>query len=162
MPKYQTGMTSEATQIVATVAEGHKGFIPSGLMIETIAKFMQTIDQQEVIAPYAILKQEGHAVANWYKWVKRKGFLDWWGNAMDIWHKSSGLSNVHNALYRHALGNSPQDRKTYLERFDEKYRPTTKTEIDAYPGQRPADAIQASQERIKAVKSRLVGEGNNV
>lgn len=126
-----------------------KEFQPSGLMIRTLCAFLEALDAKKHISPPQILTALGKHSSNWYKWLKKDGFINWWTKAIEEYHNRIGLANVHNALYINALGNSPTDRKTYLERFDKDYKPRTREER-SFPGIAPPDETEKAIERSRA------------
>ena len=137
---------------------GTKEFEPTGLQIQTLCGYLSAINGIDNISPLDVLTSLGRATTNWYNWIRKPAFLTWWNRAIEEYFTGHGLKEVHRSIYRNALGNSAQDRKLFLERFDAEYKPTTKTEIDAYPGHRPEpeEAIARSNERIKAIQSTVI------
>ncbi|MBA7714061.1 hypothetical protein ES703_123075 [subsurface metagenome] len=138
-----------------------KEFQPSGLMIRTLCAFLEALDAKKHISPPQILTALSKHSSNWYKWLKKDEFINWWTKAIEEYHNRIGLANVHNALYINALGNSPTDRKTYMERFDKNYKPATATEHN-FKGIEPADvgqAVQRSRERAQQARQAL-GQSN--
>jgi len=133
-----------------------KEFEPTGLQIQTLCGFLSAINDIEDVSPLKVLTSLGRANTNWYNWIKTKGFLEWWNTAVEEYFSGQGLKEVHKSIYRNALGNSAQDRKLFLERFDGDYKPASKVELEAYPGHRPPDgAIERSKARIKAIRDNL-------
>ena len=132
-------------------------FVPTGLMIQTLCVYLQSFTNKENKSAIKILKETGHSTRNWYNWIYSKpGFIDWWNKVIADYHANYGLSDVYNAIYREALKNSAQDRKLYLERFDDKYRPKSEQEIKASVGRRPPDSIEAiemSDYKLKQLQS---------
>jgi len=132
-------------------------FKPTGTMIEMICHYLQNAAEGHPKTPLQILKELGHSKQNWYDWHKRKeGFADWFNTVITEYHSRFGLHDVYNAIYREALKNSAQDRKLYLERFDDKYRPKSEQEIKASVGRRPPDsseAIELSDYKLKQLQS---------
>lgn len=128
---------------------GTQSFTPSYVMIETLCAYLQVKDNNKVMSPIQILKANHRSINNWYKWQKKEGFAEWWLDRQVEYHKRIGLPAVHRALHRYALGNSPQDRKLYLERFDPDYKPTTGTE-HTFPGLPPPEDLDVAVERSKA------------
>lgn len=135
---------------------GTQEFTPTGLMIKTICAYLLAFERDEFVLPYKILEKLGASNKNWYNWLKKDGFIKWWNRACGDYHADIGLGRIHVAIYRRALGNSSQDAKLYLERFDKDYKPTTGKE-HTFPGlEPPADlpgAIERSRERAKMVAS---------
>jgi hypothetical protein len=130
-------------------------FQPSGTMIRVLTVFLQTMGTQEVMTPVKILRSMEKSVSNWYKWQRSLKFIQWWNESCEEYHKRLGLHNVHNAIYCAALGNSPQDRKLYLERFDTAYKPATREE-HTFPGIEPPQDTQAAVERAKARAAKCI------
>jgi len=125
-------------------------FQPSGLMIRTLCAFLEALDAKKHISPPQILTALGKHSSNWYIWLKKPLFTEWWNKAIAEYHSHIGLSNVHNALYKFALKlSNPTDRKTYLERFDKDYKPTTSQE-HSFPGIAPPDETGQAIARSRA------------
>lgn len=121
-------------------------FTPTAIMQKFALVYVQ---DKEGLSPNQILKGLGHSEQLWYQWKKKPHFQAWLQRVCTEFFGTIALSNVHRAIYLRALGNSPPDAKMFLERFDKAYRPTSKTEIDAYQGRRPPDAVQDSKDRIR-------------
>ena len=128
---------------------GTQEFTPSGLMIKTLCAYLQALQDDSVKSPIQILSSLGSSKQNWYNWQVKDGFAQWWTRACAEYHENIGLSHVHAAIYRRAVGNSPQDAKLHLERFDKQYKPTTGTEVK-FPGIAPPEDLQGALERSKA------------
>ena len=147
------GLTIQLPSLV-----GVQEFTPSGLMIKTLCAHLQAAESDKIKSAIQILSSLGSSKQNWYNWQKKEGFTQWWKKACSDFHANIGLVNVHNAIYRRALSNSPQDAKIYVERFDDEYKPTIKTEhgLDE-PGSRAVlDAIARS--RARAVQGRVIDD----
>lgn len=134
---------------------GTQEYEPTGLQIQVLCAYIEAINAEEQAEPIRLLKAMGKAPTNWYNWLKKKGFIEWWNKAIQEYFTGHGLSEVHSAIYRRALGNSSQDAKIYLERFDKEYKPTTKEE-HSFPGLRPPEDAQAAIERSKERTKKLV------
>lgn len=139
------GLTIQLPSLVGT-----QEFKPTGLMIRTLCAYLQALERGEHILPYKILKGLGSSDKNWYNWLRKEGFIQWWDKGVGDYHVSIGLSRVHIAIYRRALGTSPQDAKLYLERFDKDYKPATAKEHSFFPGIAPPADIPAAIERSRA------------
>lgn len=142
---------------------GTKEFRPTGLQIQCLCGFIESLVVNKEQEPTKILTGLGRADTNWYGWLKKDGFLDWWNQAIEEYFTGHGLREVHKAVYRRALGNSPQDAKTYLDRFDKDFKPATKEE-HSFPGLEPPKdlpgALERSKERAKLVASEVVENGH--
>lgn len=138
---------------------GTTQFTPTGIMIETLCSHLQVTGDKGLMSPTEILRANGRSATNWYRWQEKEGFIEWWTAAQAEYHSRLGLGDVHKAIRRRALGNSPQDAKLYLERFDKEYKPTTAQE-HKFPGLEPPEdlpgAIERSKERAKLVASEVV------
>jgi hypothetical protein len=111
---------------------GTQEYEPTGLQIQVLCTFIEAVNRGEQADPITLLDAMGKAKTNWYNWLKKEGFMSWWNQAIDEYFSGHGLKEVHASIYRNAVksgANSSADRKLYLERFDDKYKPATKTEI---------------------------------
>lgn len=134
---------------------GMQEFTPTGLMIKMLCAHLQSLELNEPMSVIQLLKADGHGRQSWYDWLKKEGFIEWWNKACTDFHTNIGLSKVYMGIYRRAVSNSPQDAKTYLERFDKGYKPTTAQE-HKFPGLEPPKdlpraAIERSRERAKLI-----------
>ena len=139
---------------------GTQEFEPTGLQIQVLCAFLEALNDGQQVEAISLLDAMGKAKTNWYNWLKKEGFIQWWNRAIEQYFSGYGICEVHAAIYRNALGNSAQDRKLYLERFDKDYKPTSKTEIKAHIGRRPPDtlaAIEESEAKTKAVLAETTG-----
>jgi len=104
-----------------------------------------------------VLAENKHSKQNWYNWQRKQGFIEWWNEAQREYHSTTGLSHVHKAIYHNALRDTgTADRKLFVERFDQDYKPKSAQEITGFAGRRPEDsraAIEASKARARAVQS---------
>ena len=137
------GLTIQLPSLVGT-----QQFIPSALMIRVLCSYLQAQELNKPQSAIQILKKLGNNVSNWYLWQKKDGFTDWWNRACADYHTNIGLSSVYGAIHRRATGNSPQDAKLYLERFDKDYKPTTGQE-HTFPGIAPPDKAEEAVERSR-------------
>ena len=148
------GLTLQLPSLIGT-----KEFTPTGLMVKMLCAHLQSLELDEPMSVIQLLKADGHGRQSWYDWLKKKGFIEWWNKACTDFHTNIGLSKVHLGIYRRAVSSSPQDAKTYLERFDKDYKPTT-AEEHRFPGIEPPEdiqgAIERSRERAKLVASDVV------
>jgi len=133
-------------------------FEPSGLMIKTLCAYLESIRKStgQVVTPQQIIVELGHDRTNWYNWQKKPLFTKWWSQSCEEFHQKTGLYNVHSAIYRRAIDNSPQDAKMYLDRFDPNYKPATAQE-HRFPGIAPPEDIAGAVERSKARAKALTG-----
>jgi len=145
------GLTLQLPSLIGT-----QEFTPSGLMIKMLCAHLQSIELEKPLSVIQVLTMDGHSRSNWYDWLKKKGFIEWWDKACTDFHIHIGLSKVHMGIYRRAVTSSPQDAKTYLERFDKEYKPTTAKE-HTFPGLEPPEdlpgALERSRERAKLIAS---------
>jgi hypothetical protein len=132
---------------------GTQEYDPTGLQIQVLCAFLETVNRGQQADPISLLAAMGKAKTNWYNWAKKEGFMSWWNRAIDEYFSGHGIREVHASVYRNALGNSAADRKLYLERFDEGYKPVSRTEIEAYAGRRPPDAAEARERNRKRVEA---------
>jgi len=155
--KQKRNQTTSTTMQLPTLV-GTAEFTPTGLMVQTLSKYLLSLCNTERKSAIMILSEDGHSKQNWYNWIYRKpGFMTWWNKVITDYHANYGLADVHNAIYRRAIGNSPQDAKMFLERFDDDYRPTSKTEMELTPGMRPPD-LKDSQARSEAKRKAVLVE----
>lgn len=123
---------------------GDNDFTPTGLQI----RFMQIwAKRQESGSPASvgtvIREDMGHKRSLWQYWKKNPKFMKWFQAINESYHTSTGLCDVHNAIYNNAVKSSPQDRKLYLERFDDKYKPQTSQSV-SFVGSRPLDNVPSA------------------
>lgn len=148
------GLTLQLPSLIGT-----QEFTPSGLMIKMLCAHLQSIELEKPQSVIQLLTMDGHSRSNWYDWLKKKGFVEWWNKACTDFHTHIGLSKVHMGIYRRAVSSSPQDAKTYLERFDKDYKPATSQDHN-FPGLEPPKdipaAIERSKQRAKQVASEVV------
>jgi len=80
-----------------------------------------------------------------YDWFARPEFARWWGEQGERW-AALQVGRVYSALVRSAagqdVGGNPTDRKTFLERFDERYAPRQRNELSGEP---PAISINITK-----------------
>lgn len=135
---------------------GIQEFTPSGLMIKVLCAYLQGLSKDSSLSVLQILDSLKASKQNWYNWQRKEGFIEWWTQAIQKYHTTTGLSHVYGAVYRRATASSPQDAKMYLERFDKDYKPATAQE-HTFPGVVPPEAIapalERSRQRAKAVQS---------
>lgn len=147
------GLTIQLPSLIGT-----QEFTPSGLMIKMLCAHLQSLELQEPMSVIKLLIEDGHSRSNWYDWLRKPGFVEWWNKACTDFHTNIGLSKVYMSIYRRAMCNSAQDAKIYLERFDDGYKPTSKTEMDIYPGHRPTPgAIARNKARLEALPEPSMG-----
>ncbi len=148
------GLTLQLPSLVGT-----QEFTPSGLMVKMLCAHLQSVELEQPQSVIQLLIEDGHSRSNWYDWLKKKGFVEWWNKACTDFHTHIGLSKVYMGIYRRAVSSSPQDAKTYLERFDKDYKPATSRE-HTFPGLEPPEdvpaAIERSKKRTKLVASEVV------
>jgi len=128
-----------------------------------LCAFLEATNRGEQANPLSLLDALGKAKTNWYGWLKKGGFIEWWNQAVGEFFSGHGLSEVHASVFRNALGNSPADRKLFMERFDKEYKPVSKYEVGAYTGERPPDIdpeelTRSLEARRKDVLARLAKE----
>ncbi len=117
------GLTIQLPSLV-----GVQEFIPSSLMIRILCSYLQAQELDKPKSAIQLLKEFGNNRSNWYFWLKKDGFTDWWNRACADYHTNIGLSSVYTAIHRRATGSSPQDAKLYLERFDKDYMPNMRAD----------------------------------
>ena len=146
-------ITVKLPSLVGTVE-----FQPTGLQIQVLCAYLEALANRErlgTVSPTDILASLGRDKSNWYHWIKKPEFMTWWNQAVEEYFSGHGLNEVHQAIFKRAITNSPTDAKMFLERFDKDYKPATAQE-HTFPGIRPPDAkpsdaeIQAAIERSKA------------
>lgn len=140
---------------------GTKKFTASGLMIKTLCAYLIGLSNSSNLSTLQILEELGCSKQNWYNWQRKEGFVEWWIKTIKDYHTTIGLSQVHSAVLRRAVGNSPQDAKTFLERFDPEYKPAT-TREHTFAGIMPPESvpggIDGAVERSKANAERFKPE----
>lgn len=129
-------------------------FEPTAMMIKVLSVYLESIkntknNEGKSLTPPQILEKIGHNRRNWYNWTAKPLFAEWWSKACVEFFSKTGLYNVHSAIYRRAIDNSPQDAKMYLDRFDPNYKPATAQE-HSFAGVIPPEDIAGAVERSKA------------
>ena len=80
-----------------------------------------------------------------YNWFDNPAFARWWQQRAERW-AALQVGRVYGALVRSAagqdVGGNPTDRKTFLERFDERYAPRQRNELSGEP---PAISINITK-----------------
>lgn len=150
-PRWTRKVKKKAIHIQASAILGDKVFTPSAFQLQFTQIYLQVIAGGQIPRPTTILKEMGRNTANFYIWSKNPKFMKWFLACKEEFHASRGLAEVHTATYTHALKESPADRKLYLERFDEKYKPTVKQQI-SFVGSRPDDDMDEEQIREQSRK----------
>lgn len=140
------GLTVQLPSLIGT-----QEFTPTGLMIKVLCVYLQALEKQEDKSALQILSSLGSSKQNYYNWLKKEGYTEWWDKAVADFHSNIGLAGVYNAIYRRAKGNSPTDAKLYLERFDKDYRPATVREHKIEPLKPPAEP----QERLAWLQDQI-------
>ena len=139
-----TDITVSLPSLVAT-----QEFEPTALMIKTVSVYLEGLkSQEESLTPPQVLVQIGHGRQNWYNWLKRPLFKEWWDKVCTEFYTNTALYNVHGAIYRRAMANSDQAAKMFLERFDKDYKPATAQE-HSFPGIAPPEDADAAIERSR-------------
>ena len=144
------------THKLPIMVAGYKGFSPTALQIQVLCKVLQLNAINDDTKPYLILEEMGKSNSNWYEWVKRADFCEWWHAAHVEYHSKTGLAGMYNAVQRRGLANSSQDAKLYLERFDKQYKPQTTTE-NTFKGFAPPDE-RKQIEAIETSRRMIAGE----
>jgi len=112
--------------------------------------------------PVKVLVGMGHNRWTWYSWLEKPLFLDWWNKSLvDNYYTKTGLMQVYEAIKRRACGNSPQDAKTYLDRFDDDFKPQTAQE-HGFKGIEPADEQQVKDARALSESKRKAIESKDI
>lgn len=144
---------------------GIKEFKPTRLMLETIAiHIVERARKEKLRSIPQILVEGGHDRQNWYQWLQKPGFQDWWSKTIvEQFHTKTGLLQVYDAVHRRACGNSPQDAKTFLERFDDEYKPHTAQE-HKFPGIVPKseDELREAEELRKRRMAEIEAETKQI
>jgi len=163
-PKY-AAKRGRALKVVSDPMFGNKEFMPSALQMQFAQIYLKRLDMDMPIGKgleISILENDLHRnIQNWYQWKKKPGFMKWFLALKENFHNTLGLANVHNATYTHAVKESPQDRKLYLERFDAQYKPQTSQNI-TFAGLRPIENVneedmrQQSERFRKQVESKVI------
>ena len=141
---------------------GTEQYQPTGLQIQVLCAFLESMANRErlgTVSPTDILASLGRDKSNWYQWIKKPGFMNWWNQAIDEYFSGHGLREVHQAIYKRAITNSPTDAKMFLERFDPQYKPVTGSE-HTFRGIRPPE--QATPEEIEAAIARSKALANSM
>lgn len=126
-------------------------FEPTAAMLQAVDAFLNA---EEPISCRQAVEATGHHPTLLYQWLKKPGFKQWWTQAVDRKIETLHLADVKKALLHSATKRyDTPAAKLLFERYDRQYKPTTKQELDVYPGRRPEDrhqAIQASCQRLAA------------
>jgi hypothetical protein len=132
-----------------TAIVGSNGFSPTALQLKWLFAFFEAEPNKH---PSVVLQEVGGERTTWYRWRDDPAFNEWLASSCREWFGVVGLTNVHKAIYRRAVTDSPTDAKVYLERFDGQYKPTTRQEMDiqAHQLNRPG-AIERSRQRLETL-----------
>lgn len=136
-------------------------FHPSPIMVKFAQEYIIRIEDGRDVSPWLLLEELGTSRQNWYNWQKKEGFTKWFLKMQENFHKTLGLANVHQSIYKHAIKESPPDRKLMLERFDESYKPKVEQQF-TFVGTRPDDDIDIEDLKDKSEKFRKAVESHEV
>jgi hypothetical protein len=147
-------------KVVASPLLGSDEFRPTALQIQFAQIYLRRLADDEMNEEnsrgfeISILENDLHKNGqNWYNWKVNAGFMKWFLSLREGFHGTIGLANVHNSIYKHALKDSPADRKLMLERFDRNYKPQTSQSI-SFVGSRPADNVNEDDMREQSEQFR--------
>lgn len=133
---------------------GRGDFAPTGNMCRLVVEFMAD-DQNR--SPMQILRDQGHAKWNWYKWQKEyPGFLAWWNTIIEDTVKDEHLSRLYLSLYKRALTHDTGAAKLIAQRYDPKY--TERTQQDqrhTFAGYEPEADADARERMRKALAKQV-------
>ncbi len=108
-------------------------------------------------SPMQILRDQGHAKWNWYKWQKEyPGFLLWWNIVIEDTIKDEHLSRLYLALHKRALTHDTGAAKLIAQRFDPKYvERSSQDQRMSFKGYEPAaaDSSRARQRKVLAERA---------
>ena len=127
-------------------------FKPTVFQAQAVYLFLS---QTEAIPIHRIVGQITYDASLWYKWKKKPGFMEWFDKVCHSTFSKEKLLDVHAAVYRRALGNSPADAKLFLQRFDPAY--TERSQHDqrvSFAGYEPAAADDSRARQRKAIASK--------
>ncbi len=129
---------------------GRGDFKPTGNMCRLVVEFMA---DEENRSPMQILRDQGHAKWNWYKWQKEyPGFLAWWNTVIEDTIKDEHLSRLYLSLYKRALTHDTGAAKLIAQRFDLKYTERSQADIrGVFAGYEPAAADDSRERQRKAL-----------
>ena len=143
-------------------------FSPSKAMINFAALYVQALAKQPFIKPLQVVRDTRVIVeGTYYRWLCKPGFQKWLDKVQKEYFETTGLSRVHKAIYDNALSNSQADRKLFVERFDQDYKPQTGQE-HTFKGYAPPEeqnyqaALERSKDRFKLVQSKQLPGGADV
>ncbi len=132
------------------IAFGNGRYTPTALQIRLVVAFLQSDGTK---SPALVLRDVlGGKYATWYQWQHiNPEFLPWWNECLERTAGGTTLQQVHLAIARRALKGSATDARTYLERFDPKYKPSSSVTLDA--GFTPG-SVAGSNARQRALQTR--------
>lgn len=120
--------------------KGAANFEPTERQQRTLAAFQEGGYADTVLEA---CRAAGVDAGNYYRWFDKPGFAAWWQAEAEAWFGRQ-LPRVQAAMLRAAGGEempgSP-DRKLFLERYDRKYAPRSKQELDL--GDRAGAVLEA-------------------
>ena len=119
---------SEKDSALLQVIFGIDGYKPTILMVRALVAYVRSDGSMSV--PQVIRDVVGGDYSAWYRWRADPKFTQWWSSCVDHALRDSMLSRVHLAMFRRACKDSAQDTKTYLERFDKEYKPSSALTLD--------------------------------
>ena len=134
---------------------GLGGFKPTVFQAQAVYLFLSQTDNQPI---HRIVGEITYDASLWYKWKKRAGFMEWFDKVCHSTFSSDKLLDVHAAVYRRAMGNSPADAKLFLQRFDKNY--TERSQSDqrhSFQGYDPPAADESRERQRKALAKQAPG-----
>lgn len=148
--------------VVLPVLVASESFQPTIRMAKFAIAMCQAFNSGLDVSYPALCKAVKIDQTLYYKWKQVPGFIQWLQAVQNSFLKSEGLPRVYNAVLKRACGNSPQDAKMFLERFDKDYKPVTGQE-HTVTGMRPPDIDpQEAIERSRARTKGLTGQVDDV
>ena len=133
-------LRKSSVKIISSPVLGNAEFRPTNLMMRFVELYVKTLEADGEVSPWKVMKELGSDNMNWQRWSHNPKFMKWFMSCCESYHSNIGLANVHNSIYKHAIKESPQDRKLFVERFDKGYKPQTSQSL-TFVGLRPADDI---------------------
>lgn len=131
---------------------GMGGYKPTVFQAQAVYLFLISTENKPI---HQIVGDITYDASLWYKWKKKPGFMEWFDKVCHSTFSTEKLLDVHAAVYRRAMGNSPADAKLFLQRFDKNYVERTQQDQRlSFQGYEPADADSSRDRQRKAIASR--------
>ena len=104
---------------------GFGDYQPTALQVKLVYAYLHHNPEQ--LSPTRLLTKLGHSRTIWYHWRKTPGFLKWFNEVIDSGF-SDKLPQLYSALFARAVHHDTAAAKLYIERYDEDYKPQSKTD----------------------------------